>query len=401
MKILWFLQSADHHPDNRALADQLRGSRLMIWITFITLSVGMSWAYFAQLDQITRAPGAVIASSRTQLIQSQDGGKLEALLVKEGDVVEANQVLARFERTRVESSYLESRAKMAGLSATLARLRAEVFGGVPKYAVALRSFPDFVDNQNQLLSKRRAALKEELDALESMKALARQELDMNQPLVKSGDVSLTEVLRLQRQVADFQAQITNKRNKYFQDAQAELNKAEEDLAAASQLMVQRKDQLDVTEMRSPMRGTVKNVRITTQGGVIRAGEEVMQIVPLEDDLVIEAKVSPADIGFLRLGMEANIKIDAYDYTIYGSLPGKLTFIGADTITENLRQNEQPYYRVHIRTTQKQFSNLPADAKLEIQPGMTSTIEVKTGRKSVLQYITKPLIKTLSESMGER
>lgn len=401
MKILWFLQSSDQHPDNRALADQLRGSRLIIWITFITVSVGLGWAYFAHLDQITRAPGAVIASSRTQLIQSQDGGKLEALLVKEGDVVVANQVLARFERTRVESSYLESRAKMAGLSATLARLRAEVFGGVPKYAVELRSFPDFVENQNQLLSKRRTALKEDVDALESMKALARQELDMNQPLVKSGDVSLTEVLRLQRQVADFQAQITNKRNKYFQDAQAELNKAEEDLAAASQLMVQRKDQLDVTEMRSPMRGTVKNVRITTQGGVIRAGEEVMQIVPLEDDLVIEAKVSSADIGFLRLGMEANIKIDAYDYTIYGSLPGKLTFIGADTISENLRQNEQPYYRVHIRTTLKQFSNLPADAKLEIQPGMTSTIEVKTGRKSVLQYMTKPLIKTLSESMGER
>ena len=224
---------------------------------------------------------------------------------------------------------------------------------------------------------------------------------MNRPLVKSGDVSLTEVLRLERQVADFQSQMTNKRNKYFQDAQAELNKAEEDLAAATQLMVQRKDQLDVTEMRSPMRGIVKNVRITTQGGVIRAGEEVMQIVPLEDDLVIEAKVSPADIGFLRLGMEANIKIDAYDYTIYGSLPGKLTFIGADTISENLRQNEQPYYRVHIRTTLKQFSNLSADAKLEIQPGMTSTIEVKTGRKSVLQYMTKPLIKTLSESMGER
>ncbi len=401
MKIFWFLQSADHHPDNRALADQLRGSRLIIWITFITVSVGMSWAYFAQLDQITRAPGAVIASSRTQLIQSQDGGKLEALLVKEGDVVVANQVLARFERTRVESSYLESRAKMAGLSATLARLRAEVFGGVPKYAAELRSFPDFVENQNQLLSKRRTALKEDMDALESMKALARQELDMNRPLVKSGDVSLTEVLRLERQVADFQSQMTNKRNKYFQDAQAELNKAEEDLAAASQLMVQRKDQLDVTEMRSPMRGIVKNVRITTQGGVIRPGEEVMQIVPLEDDLVIEAKVSPADIGFLRLGMEANIKIDAYDYTIYGSLPGKLTFIGADTISENLRQNEQPYYRVHIRTTLKQFSNLPADAKLEIQPGMTSTIEVKTGRKSVLQYMTKPLVKTLNESMGER
>jgi len=149
-----------------------------------------------------------------------------------------------------------------------------------------------------------------------------------------------------------------------------------------------------------MRGVVKHVRITTQGGVIRAGEEVMQIVPLEDDLLIEAKVSPSDIAFLGLNLNASVKIDAYDSTIYGELPGKLVFISADTLSENLQQNEKPYYRARVRTTGRQFSGRP-DAQIDILPGMTATIEIKTGSKTVLQYLTKPIFKTLNESLGER
>jgi adhesin transport system membrane fusion protein len=143
-----------------------------------------------------------------------------------------------------------------------------------------------------------------------------------------------------------------------------------------------------------------NVRITTQGGVIRAGEEVMQIVPLEDDLLIEVKLSPADIAFVSTGLNATVKIDAYDYTIYGDLPGKLIFISADTLSENLKQGELPYYRARVRTTGRQFSSRP-NANMDILPGMTATIEIKTGRKSVLQYLVKPIVKTISESLGER
>lgn len=243
-------------------------------------------------------------------------------------------------------------------------------------------------------------MEEEAQALNSMMALVRQELDMNLPLVASGDVSRTEVLRLQRQMADLQSQITNKRNKYFQDAQAELSKVQEDLLGVEQLLAQRRNVFEQTELRAPVRGVVKNVRITTQGGVIRPGEEVMQIVPLEDDLLVEAKVRPADIAFLKPGLDVTVKIDAYDYTIYGDLPGKLDFISADTLKEDLRQGEEPYYRVRVRTTGRQFSGRP-EAALEIQPGMTATVEIKTGRKTVLHYLTKPVIKTLSESMGER
>ena len=285
MKIFWFLHS---NTGKAPVVEDLRGSRLVLGVTFISFVAFFAWAYFAKLDEITRAPGTVISSSRTQIIQSQDGGTLEALLVKEGDTVDAGQLLARLERTRAQATYLETRAKAAGLLATSARLRAEVFGGQPKFPPEISNYPDFRANQLALFTKRQEALSEELQAIADMTRLVTEELNMNLPLVKSGDVSRTEVLRLQRQVADLKSQGTNKRNKYFQDAQAELNKVEEEHASTLQLMAQRKNLLDQTELTSPMRGVVKNVRITTQGGVIRAGEEVMLIVPLEDDLLIEA-----------------------------------------------------------------------------------------------------------------
>lgn len=404
MNILWFLKSnnalvvVDRAGEN--LTQQIFGLRIVVWITAACLAIFLIWAHWASLDQVTRASGAVIPSSKTQIIQSQDGGTIESLLVTEGAIVEAGAPLVRFERTRFETGYLETRAKFAGLLATVTRLRAEVLGTELKFPKELDDYPEFRSNQMQLFAKRKSALNEEIAALESMRRLAKEELDMTQPLVKTGDVSKTEVLRLQRQVADLQAQITNKRNKYFQDAQAELNRAQEDLAGVQQNMAQRKNQLELTELKAPVRGIVKNVRITTLGGVIRPGDEVMQIVPLEDDLMVQAKVSPADIAFLKVGQEVRVKIDAYDYTIYGELTGKLTYISADTLTEDLRQGEQPYYRAQVRTDGRRFSGRP-DEDLEIQPGMTATIEVKTGERTVWQYLMKPVLKTVSTSMGER
>jgi adhesin transport system membrane fusion protein len=400
MKIFWFLRSSTSKGVDTSAVDDLRGSRWVLSITFASLAIFFAWAYFAELDEITRAPGTVISSSRTQVIQSQDGGTLEALLVKEGDTVEAGQTLARLQRTRAVATFLETRAKAAGLSATSARLRAEVFGGKPDFPPEIANYPEFRSNQLALFKKRQEALREDLQGIQDMTVLATEELNMNLPLVKSGDVSRTEVLRLQRQVADLKAQATNKLNKYFQDAQAELNRVEEELAGTLQLMAQRKNLLDQTELTSPMRGVVKNVRITTQGGVIRAGEEVMQIVPLEDDLLIEAKVSPSDIAFISIGMNASVKIDAYDSTIYGDLPGTLIFLSADTLSENLKENEKPYYRTRVRTTGRQFSGRP-DAEIDILPGMTATVEIRTGRKTVLHYLMKPVVKTLGESLGER
>ena len=401
MNILWFLRQGNKKdPHARELEDQLIGFRRTTWITLVGLAIFVIWASFASLDEITRAQGSVIASSRTQVIQSQEGGTIEAILVKEGDIVEAGEILVQIEQTRAETSFLEARARAIGLSATAARLRSEIFGSPPKWPEGISDYPDFKSNQASLLTKRREAINEEVQSIEAILKLVRDELNMLKPLLSTGDVSRTEVLRLQRQEADLMAQITNKKNKYFQDAQAEMNRVEEELAGVQQTLTQRKNQLEQTTLKAPLRGIVKNVRVTTRGGVLRPGEEVMQIVPLEDDLVIEAKVLPTDIAFLKPGLEASVKVDAYDATIYGTLPGTLTYISPDTLVEETRQGSQAYYRVQVRTTGRQFSGRP-DADLEIQPGMTALVEIKTGSKTVLQYLTKPVTKTLSEALGER
>lgn len=381
-------------------ANELRGSRLMVWGIALAIVAFLLWARWAQLDQITRAPGQVIATSRNQVIQAMEGGVLAELPVREGSVVKRGQLLARFDRTKAQASYLESAAKVAALQATVARLNAEIFGGQPRFPPELADYPEFRANQMALFAKRQAGLREEVEALRKAEALISEELEMNLPLLKTGDVSRAEVIRLQRQLVDVRGQITNKRNKYLQDCQAELVKAEEDLAGVQQVATQRKEQLGFTELLSPMDGVVRSVRLTTLGGIARPGEEIMQIVPVDEDLIFEAKVKPADIAFIKPGLPATVKLDAYDYTIYGVLTGQVSYISADTLTETIQGVEQPYYRVQVKTSGRDLKGRN-DERILIQPGMTATVEVKTGQRSVLDYLTKPITKTLSDSMGER
>lgn len=388
------------HSYNQPPGESTLALRLGVWGSVLVVGLFVAWAFFAEIDQITRAQGQIIPSSRTQIIQAPDGGVIEELLVREGAEVNRGDLLVRFDQTKAEASYREAEFKVAGLSATVARLRAEVFGGEPVFKKDTRSFPEFRQNQLDLLFKRRDSLESEIRAIERMKVLAQRELDMTRPLLKTGDVSMAEVLRLERLVAEQEGQITNRKNKYQQDSQAELNKLEEDLAGAKESLIQRKNLLDNTELRAPVNGTVKNVRVTTRGGVLRPGDELMQIVPVDDALIVEAKVKPSDVAFLKPDQDVVVKIDAYDYTIYGSLSGKLSYISADTLNEDVKQGEQAYYRVQVKTESPRFNRRPNE-NLQLQPGMTATIEVKTGGNTVLKYLLKPVIKTLNESLGER
>lgn len=373
---------------------------MSVWGSVLALGLFVTWAHNAEIDQVTRGQGQIIASSRTQVIQAPDGGVLEELLVREGAEVQRGELLAKLEKTKVEAAFREAESKVGALSATVSRLQAEVFGGDPRFEKESAGFADFRKNQLDLLRKRREALRQEIESIERMRGLALRELNMTKPLLTTGDVSMADVLRLERQVADLEGQMTNRRNKYLQDSQTELNKAQEELSTARELLVQRQDQLTNTELRAPVNGTVKNVRITTRGGVLRPGDELMQIVPVEDNLIVEAKVKPADVAFLKPGLDVTVKIDAYDYTVYGSLDGKLTYISADTLSEDLKQGEQAYYRVQVQTESVKF-NRRRISELTLQPGMTATIEVKTGQNTVLNYLLKPVIKTLNESLGER
>ena len=375
-------------------------SSAVIWISLLALICFLFWASQAELEQITRAPGQIIASGRTQVIQASDGGVLQALLVKEGDTVERGQVLALLDRQKLRAAYQETRSRELALRATVARLNAEIVGNEPAFPADTEGYPQFRANQLALLQKRRASINEETASLRKLLELAQRELAMTAPLVSTGDVSQADVLKLERQVADLQAQITNRQNKYMQDTQADLSRAEEELAGVQQMLAQRADLLSRTELRAPMRGVVKNIRMTTIGGTLKPTEELMQIVPIENELMVEARIRPTDIAFIHTGQTASVKIDAYDYTLYGWLEGKVSYLSPDTLTEDLKQGEQAYYRLQVRADDKRFARHAKQA-IQLQPGMTVTVEIKTGKNTVLRYLAKPIVKTMREAMVEK
>lgn len=375
-------------------------STSIIMLTAAAVGSFLVWASIAEIDQVSRATGQVIPAGRVQLVQSNDGGVIGAILVREGDHVRKGQKLVTLDRVKIQAAVEEGKAKVAALKTVKSRIEAELFDKPLSFPADVNEFPDFVANQRQLFIKRRAAQSQDISALRNMLSLANQELSMNMPLLAYGDVSRSEVIRLQRSVADIEAQIANKQNKYLQDLQTEYAKVEEDLVSAEQTLTQRTASLKDTDIAAPTDGIVKNIRLTTIGGVLRPGDEVLQIVPTGEQLIIEAKVSPADIAYVRVGQNASVKFDAYDSSIFGTATGKVIYISPDTLTEQKSSGEQVYYRVHIRADTRTMHRRPTKAVV-IQPGMTATAEIQTGQNTVLKFLAKPLIKTVSESLGER
>lgn len=375
-------------------------SRRVIFLSMLALLGFVGWAAVAEIDQVSRATGQVIPSGRVQIVQSTDGGVIAGINVKEGDLVRKGQVLVTLDRVRLAAGVEEGRAKVASLKTVKARIEGELFDRPLVFPADVQDFPDFIANQRQLFAKRRAAQTQDIAALNRMLRLVRDELAMNQPLLAYGDVSKSEVLRLERSVADIEGQIANRQNKYLQDLQAEYAKVEEELVTAEQTLTQRTAALADTELKAPTDGIVKNVRLTTIGGVLRPSDEVLQIVPTGEELIVEAKVSPTDIAYVRVGQEASVKFDAYDSSIFGSADGRVTYISPDTLTEQKANGEQVYYRVHIRVNTRTMRPR-SDQKIEIQPGMTATTEILTGHNTVLKYLLKPIIKTFDQSFGER
>jgi adhesin transport system membrane fusion protein len=377
-----------------------RRPRLLLLSTLATFVILTVWAAYAEVDQSTRAPAQIIASSRSQFVQATGDGVLAELRVKEGDSVKAGQVLAVLEKERAVASNSDSLAKVAALRAAVVRLQAEVYAQPLTFDAALKRYPEFVKNQTQLYQRRKQAVSEELASINSALKLAREELAMNEVLLKAGDISRVDLLHLQRQVFELEGKVAWTRNKFMQDAQAELTKVREDLFTQEQVLSERSNLLAHTELRAPRDGIVKNIRVNTVGGVLRAGEAVMEVLPTDSELIAEVKVAPADIGFLRVGLPATLKLDAYDYSIYGSLAGEVIYISSDTLTEDTRNGPAPYYRINVRIG-KPDANNPRANEIKITPGMTASVDIRSASRSVLNYLLKPVHKTLDESLKER
>ena len=380
------------------LARQGRFYSSVIWLSLIGLVVFFAWAWFAMLDEVTVGTGKVTPSSHAQVIESLDGGIVNALMVQEGDIVEQGQMLARLDPTRFQSNYGEAAARARALRASSERLRAELTGEPLKFSAESMREPNLVARERQLYESRRRNLNETVSNLQKTLELINAEIRMTQPLVAKGAAGQVEVIRLQRQVAELRGKIDEARNQYAVRAREEQVKNDADLDAQIQAMAGKADQLDRATLYSPVRGVVKDIQVTTVGGVLQPGGKLMEIVPLEDKLLIETRINPRDIAYIRPGLPATVKVTAYDSSIYGNLDGKVEIVSPDTIQDEV-QRDQFYYRVYVRTDHAELENR-SGKRFPILPGMVASVEIKTGQKTVLDYLIKPLNK-VKEALRER
>lgn len=375
-----------------------RHSRLVIWIILCAFIAFFSWAYFFELDEVSSGSGKVVASSKEQIVQSLEGGVLAKLLVKEGDVVQAGQVLAQLDPTRMESSVGESRAKLRASKATVARLEAEVNGTELVFPDEILNDASLIKSETELFNSKRKSLQETIANLQESQSLIREELDLTEPLVQKGAASNVEVLRLKRQLVELRTKEIDINNQYFVKAREELAKAKVDVATQEQIILGRSDVLSRTTITSPVRGIVKDVEINTIGGVIPPNGRLMEIIPMDERLQIETKISPRDIAYIRPGLKATVKISAYDYSIYGGLEGTVELISPDTIQDEVNR-EIFYYRVYIRTNTDSLKGKD-NKEFPIVPGMIATVDIHTGSKTILSFLIKPFNKA-REALRER
>lgn len=362
---------------------------LTLWVAVVFVVVMLVWAKFAILEEVTVAQGQIIPSSKTQLVQNLEGGIVDQVLVKEGAVVEKGQVLVRMNNVKFASAYREGLSKEAAMRIKIARLDAEING--KKFvtdAKLKKDFPSLVSSEEALYNSRQYELK----VLNSMRVSLQKEIKMNEPLVKDGTISKVELLRLEQRLNEIDGNI----GKFHSTALQELNAARAELSRLRETNTSLHDQLDRTEVRSPVRGIVKQIYVYTEGGVVNPGMPLMEVVPLDDTLLLEAKVRPQDIGFLHPGQDAIVKITAYDFSIYGGLKGKLEHISADTDAD---AKGNSFYEIWVRTDRNYLEK--KGKKMQIIPGMQASVDILTGYKSVLDYILKPILKTKQTALRER
>ena len=384
------LQQLKHSSKVSFQEPPLPKSSVIIWIIGIGLLVLLTWAWLFKLEEVSTGTGKIIPSSKEQVIQSLDGGILTKLNVKEGEIVERGQVLAQLDPTRFESNVGESESLLIASRATSARLRAEVTGAPLVFPEEVLKYPKLVKEETALYQSRRANLQESVAGLEQALLLVQQELEMTAPLVAKGAASEVEVLRLKREANDLRNQMNDIRNQYYVQAREELSKANTDVETQQQVVRGKSDTLSRTVFKSPVRGVVKEIDVMTLGGVIPQNGKLMTIVPLDEKLLVEARISPRDIAFIRPDQEALVKITAYDYSIYGGLKGKVTVISPDTLRDEVKQ-DQFYYRVYIRTDSDKLRNA-AGQEFNITPGMVASVDIRTGAKTVMDYLIKPFNK---------
>ncbi|OBX06238.1 hemolysin secretion protein D [Gallibacterium salpingitidis] len=375
----------------------------MIWLLGAFLIVFIIWSYFSKIEEVTRGQGTIIPNSREQIIQSLDPGILNQMMVKEGDLVEKGQVLLKLDDTRTSAILRETKAKVDNLEAIATRLKAEISG---KPLIFPNDIPqEMQEREMGVYQAKKDALNEALKTLRESKALLDSEIALTEPMVNKGAVSQVELLRMKRSANDMALQISEREHKYITDASNELVRIQGDLDQSKENLAARADPVERSLLRAPLKGIVKNIRVNTIGGVISAGQDIMEIVPVEDNLLVEAYINPKDVAYIRPGMNAVVKLTAYDYAIYGGLDGVVTLLSPSTLQDkrqasdlNLNPNNS-FYRVLIRTSGSYLTDKNGN-ELPVLPGMIATVDIKTGQKTIFQYLIKPITR-MKQALQER
>ena len=384
------------------LKEPMKASGYMLWTIVSFVCLILIWAYFAKLDERTTAIGKVIPSTQVQDIQNLEGGILSEIFVKEGDVVEKGQVLLKLDATRFASSYQKELVKIHALQAQLIRLKAEAGNqeNVDFPKVLTQDYPDFVQNEKQLFKANRANHLATMKTLNKNLQIAKEQYDIAKPLSEEGIISRLEFLKHDKEMNEAKGKIEVEKQTYQAKISEQIVKAKSEMDALTKNLEGLKDRMLRTTIVSPVYGIIKKINIDTIGGVIQPGENILEVVPLDDILLIEAKVAPEDIAFIREGQEADVKFSAYDSSIYGSITGTVKYVSADAIIEENEVGEEAsYYKILIET-ENNYLDFKGE-KLPIIPGMQVTADILTGEKTVLQYIISPIIKAKQKALKER
>ena len=424
---------------NQAILEQApRGATLLLWAMALFLTAAVVWANWAELDEVVRGQGEIIPSKQLQVVQNLEGGIVSEILVREGDLVEAGQVVMRIEDQRFSSSVRENEVRYFELAAKLARLKAEADGAeyqspnampaeyrsleVEELALMRARADELASNLEVLTSQQNQKQQELIEAKSRLTQvsdsyqLLLRELEITEPLLKEGVISEVEFLRLKRQVndlkgerssiqlslprveasvAEIEKRIKELGHQFKSTARSEYNELLAEQTRLEQALSGMQDRMRRTEVRSPLKGTVKEVMVNTVDGVVKPGDSLISVVPWEDKLIVEAKLSPADIGHLRVGQKAVVKVSAYDFSIYGGAPANLNYISASTF---LNEKEEAYFLVRLETENSYLNE--QQKLLPLMAGMTVSVDVLTGKKTVMDYLLKPILKAKNSALRE-
>jgi adhesin transport system membrane fusion protein len=374
----------------------------IVYVLLGALIAFILWATLFDIDETVRSQGKVVANGSNQVIQVADGGVLSKILVKKGEAVKQGQLLATLEKDRAKAGYYEIESQVAHLKSELSRAEAILLDEPLKFDALTKKHPDFIQAQTALYKRQKRSLNQEVSLLKETLKISKDEWEITKALERDGDVGRLEVLKVRQKMLDFERKLADTKNKFYEKSSTEVKKLQGNLSSILHKLQKQKSVLEYTSIYSPVNGIIKDLKMTTVGGVLRSGDQLMEISPSLGGVILEAKINPVDIGRLQLDMPATIKLDAFDYTIFGGLRGIVTYISSDTLVDkDASGRETVFYQVNIKIEGPEHDENEKSKLIKPKLGMSGTVDVKVGVRSLFTYLIKPISRGFGGALNEK